>query len=138
MLAVGHFVYKYIMRVIGQRSDVVSFNYSKANSFAKKQLQKAHKYIEIKDSNEFYEEVMKVLWTYASHKLKTPLCDLNKENVRDKFLSIGLNENEIDLFLDLLSTLEMARYSFGQSEDNLEDIYNKATSFITLMESKEK
>lgn len=138
VVIIGYIIYIKILMIRKNKSDVVSFNYSKADSFAKKQLVKANKYVASKDSKNFYEEIMKVLWTYASHKLKTPIGQLNKENIRDKFISIGLNECEIDLFLELLSISEMQRYSFVQVDDNLEDIYNKAISFITLMEGKGK
>lgn len=106
-----------------------------ANKVAKKRLSSAAKEIGI-NSEAFYEELSKALWGYLSDKLSINISDLTKDSAKKELLNRNIPENEIDEYLDLINTCEMARYAPISSDNPEQDLYDSSSMVIKSMEEK--
>ncbi|NJN77596.1 MAG: protein BatD [Saprospiraceae bacterium] len=106
---------------------------SKADKIAMQRLATAEKYWKTQEESAFYEEVSKALWGYISDKLVIPQAELSKENIRSKLSNTQVNKEDIDTFITVLNTCEMA--VFAKLGTDMETVYKDAKSIITTIEN---
>lgn len=110
----------------------------RANKLAKKRLSAAKKYLELKDSEKFYEELTRGLWGYISDKLGIPFSDLTKDSTADSLRMKNIPEDNITNFLSTIDDCEFARYAPSAGSGEMEHIYNDAVKVITELEGRLK
>ena len=85
-----------------------------------------------------HDEVLKTLYGYIADKLNLHQENLNKDNVQQELLSKDVPQDIIDQFITTLNDCEFARYAPGDSNANMENIYEKAISIISKIEENIK
>lgn len=115
-------------------ADVVGRRGRRASKAAVKRLRTAGKLLKAGDDEHFYDEVMRALWGYVADKLNLPVTELNKDNVSEKLQAKGVVESTTSEFLDILSECEFARFAPGDSNANMEHMYNSASEIIGKLE----
>ena len=60
----------------------------KANKVAQKRLKKAEACLKNSDVDKFYDEMLSAIWGYLGDKLRLPISDLNRDNIRQKLMTV--------------------------------------------------
>lgn len=131
ILVVGH-------KRIQDNANVAKSRGRKANKIAMKRLKVAAKLLAAKNQNEFYDEVMRTLWGYIADKLNIPLAVLNKDSINVQLNQKQVGQELIDEFIKTLNECEFARYAPGNTNENMEAVYNSAVNVISRMEDNIK
>lgn len=122
-------------RQIKKSRDISGMRVQKAGKAASKRLKTASKLMKQHQSEAFYDEVMKALLGYAGDKLNIQQSDLNKENVSTSLQSVGVQQNLVDAFMNIISECEFARYAPGDPDATMEKIYSSASDVINELDS---
>lgn len=117
-----------------QASDIRGMRLAKASKVAKRRLKVAREFMDKKDSDKFYEELLKAVWGYLSDKLSIPMSQLSRDNVASELRDYGASEPLCNDFIDVLDECEMARYTPSASQEKIEKLYDKATESINELE----
>lgn len=116
--------------------DVSEAKKRRAGKEARKRLALAQKHLQAGDSRAFYDEVSKASLGYVSDKLNIPLAELTKENVSKKLQSLHLDAAQVEAFMDMLNTCEMALFAGMDNSAAMQTTYDHAISIIADIESK--
>ncbi len=108
----------------------------RAEQEALKQLAEAKSFLDKKDSKGFYNEVSQGLWSYVSDKLNLNVIDLSKENIKEKLLGLDVNAANVDRFVNLINTSEMALFAGMDNAESMDSVYKDAASLITDIEQE--
>lgn len=114
-------------------ADIQGRKLAKANKVARQRLKTAAKFIKAKDKEKFYDEILRAIWGYLSDKLSIPVSQLSRQNIANELLKYGASESLAQQFITILDECEMARYTPQQNENQLESIYNQASSAMNAM-----
>ena len=117
-----------------QASDLRGMRLAKASKVAKRRLKVAREFMDKKDSDKFYEELLKAVWGYLSDKLSIPVSQLSRDNVASELRDYGASEPLCNDFIDVLDESEMARYTPSASQEKIEKLYDRATESINELE----
>lgn len=120
---------------IRRNSDITSVKNRKAGKVAGKRLREAEKCLKEKQSDKFYEEILKAIWGYLSDKLNIPVSELTRNSAVNSLTEKGIAEAEINNLASILDTCEYARFAPSSSEGEAEKIYEGASNFIRLVEN---
>lgn len=108
---------------------------SNADKVALQRLTKAQTHLKQKEQRAFYDEISKALWGYVSDKLVINRAELSKQNIRSKLAAKKVDKTQIDNFIEILNTCEMAIFAgIGGDESEMQNIYNKAKQVISEIE----
>lgn len=133
LLFIGAILYKNANNK--KKANVVGLKISQANKVAKKRLKIANKYMQTKDSEHFYEEMLKALWGYLSDKLSIPASQLLRPNIAQELLERGAPAEVCDSIINILDECEMARYTPSSCDlQQIESVYTRATEAINDLE----
>lgn len=133
LLFIGAILYKNANNK--KKANVVGLKISQANKVAKKRLKIANKYMQTKDSEHFYEEMLKALWGYLSDKLSIPASQLLRPNIAQELLERGAPAEVCDSIINILDECEMARYTPSSCDlQHIESVYTRATEAINDLE----
>ncbi len=120
-------------RNIKRTSDIRGMKLAKANKVAKKRLKAAREYMRQKQTDKFYDEMLRAVWGYLSDKLGIPLSQLSRDNVAAELSCIGTSEELSSKIISVLDDCEMARYA--SSTQQPQTIYDEAVAAINELES---
>ena len=120
---------------IKENADITRVRSKRANKVAQKRLKKAAQLMKGGDSEAFYTEIERALWTYLSDRLSVPTADLNKDNIASILRGKGVGEDIIAEVNRVLSDAEFARYAPAAAQSK-EQLYTAATEIIDQLESK--
>lgn len=123
-------------RNIKRMADVRGMKLAKANKEAKKRLKLAKVFMDKKQDDKFYEEILRAVWGYLSDKLGIPVSQLSRDNVAFELSKIGASEELCGKFINVLDDCEMARYATGVAQPSA--VYEQATSAINELENTAK
>lgn len=133
LLFIGAILYKNANNK--KKANIVGLKISQANKVAKKRLKVANKYMQAKDSEHFYEEMLKALWGYLSDKLSIPASQLLRPNIAQELLERGAPKEVCDSIINILDECEIARYTPSSGNiQQVESVYIKATEAINDLE----
>ncbi len=121
-----------------RNSDTMLVKNRRANKVAIKRLKIANAHLLASEKELFYEEVLKALWGYLSHKLIIPVSNLSKENVETELLKKSVDENNIREFMDVIAVCEFERYSPSHDSDAMEGLYNRTIDIISKFQQSIK
>ncbi len=109
-----------------------------AERVAKERLKSVKTYLDQKDARSFYDEVTKSLFGYIGDKLQIKGSELDKKTIRSKMESLGIATNNIDDFIDILKTSELALFAGMKKESDMNNIYSKALDVVSRIENDVK
>ena len=110
----------------------------KANKVAVKRMKLAGKLLASNQKDTFYDEVLKALWGYISDKLNIPVSRLSKDNIEEELQKVGVQAELIKEFLDALNQCEFARFSPGDPNQAMDQVYKASFEVISKMENSIK
>lgn len=123
---------------IRNQQDVELMKRKKANKVSRKRLKRANKFMQQGNKTEFYKEIIRALWGYASDKLGIPTANLTKDNVSQAFAERNVNEELARNFLNLIETCEFAHFVSAQDDNEMQNIYRDTVKVIELLEENIK
>ena len=107
----------------------------RARKVAVKKLEKAESYMKEGQSREFYDEIFKAMLGYVCDKLRIPLSELTKENVKERLVSLSVKEAHIERFMDIIQTSEMAVFAGMDNAKSMQGQYDATVQVITEIEA---
>jgi len=114
-------------------NDILGNKLRKADRLAKKYLSEAKKQLGTKEA--FYVALEKALHNYLKAKLKIETSDISKEKITELLKKEGVNDNDINSFIDVFNSCDMARYSPVTAVE-MKDDYEKSKSVITQIDKQ--
>ena len=105
----------------------------KADRLAKKYLSEAKKQFGTKEA--FYVALEKALHNYLKAKLSIETSDISKEKITELLKNKLINNNDINSFIQVFNSCDMARYS-PVSDVEMKDDYEKAKLVITQIDKQ--
>ena len=133
-LLVAGILFIYFRKQIRENADISLMKTKKANKVAQKRLKLAQKFLTEGKKSQFYEEVMKAVWTYLSDKLSIPVASLNKENIAAEMTERGINNELTDQFTNILNTCEYASYAPNSGQQEMGNLYEETIEAIGKVE----
>ena len=121
-----------------ENANVAKMRTKKANKVAIKRMKLAGKLLSENKKDAFYDEVLKALWGYISHKLNIPVSRLSKDNIEEKLRNHGVSEELIKEFLNALNDCEFARFAPGDENQAMDKVYSSSIEVISKMENSIK
>ncbi len=131
----GALVYKRLL-VKNSKVDLAFLKSKQAQKVAKKKLAAAEKLLRENKSRAFYDEVSRAMFGYVCDKLRIPLSELSKENVRGKLQSLSVKEAYIGNFLSIIKTAEMALFAGMDNAAAMEETYQNSIQVISDIEAE--
>lgn len=116
-------------------ADIRGTRLALANKVARRRLKTARKFMDARQSDKFYEELLRATWGYLSDKLGIPASQLSRENISAELESYGASQELADKFISVLDDCEMSRYTPMGSDENMSDIYTRASEAMDGMAS---
>ena len=120
---------------VRRNSDLAGVRNRKAGKVAGKRLKEAEKCMKEKQSDRFYEEILKAIWGYLSDKLNIPVSELTRSSAFASLTEAGISEQAIAELASIIDTCEFARFAPSSSSAEAEKIYEDASKFIKLVEN---
>jgi hypothetical protein len=120
---------------IRENANISFVRNKKANKAAQKRLKIASKLLNEGKKDLFYEELMKAVWNYLSDKLTIPVSSLTKENVVIELQKLGVEDELINKFVDILNTCEFARYAPNSGQQEMGNLYETTIKTISSLEN---
>ena len=133
-LLVAGILFIYFRKQIRENADISLMKTKKANKVAQKRLKLAQKFLTEGKKSQFYEEVMKAVWTYLSDKLSIPVASLNKENIAAEMTERGIDNELTDQFTNILNTCEYASYAPNSGQQEMGNLYEETIEAIGKVE----
>ena len=125
-------------RRINDLADIDLLKSKKANKVARKRLKKAEICLRAKDVDKFYDEILSAMWGYIGDKLRIPISDLNRENVRQKLGDASVNSEDLDSLISLIDECEFAKYSSSLGQISMDNVYMHACDVINKLDNSLK
>ncbi|MGE5420478.1 MAG: BatD family protein [Chloroflexota bacterium] len=120
---------------VRRNSDLSLVKNRKAGKIAGKRLHAASVCLKNKQTDKFYEEILKALWGYLSDKLNIPVSELTRSNASVTLKNKGVDDEKIADLNRILDTCEYARFAPSASNTEAENIYEGASRFIKSVEN---
>lgn len=121
-----------------RNADVVGARRRKANKMAVKRMKVAARLMKENRRNDFYDEVLRALWGYVSHRLNMPVEQLSRENIAETLEQRQVGEEKIAQLLAVLDACEYERYAPGETQEDMQHTYENAISVIEAIEGELK
>ena len=138
LLGAGGVLSFYYRDRFAHRVDMVLKRGKNANRIASSRLHAAE-LLMLKNKNlDFYDEVLKTLWGYASDKLNLPVELLSRDNISEQFSKINVPFDVIDNYIAAIDECEYERYAPGDEKGNMKRTLDAAMKAIADMEEAVK
>jgi hypothetical protein len=131
-------VLAYFSKQAKLNADVKGRRLARAGKVARRRLKTVHKVMLAGDSDKFYAELLGAIWGYLGDKLAIPASQLTRDNIAGQLADFGAPQQLTDRFIAIIDDCEMARYSPARSNEQIEQLYNEASSAMNEMESIRK
>lgn len=106
----------------------------KARKVAQKRLSAAEQFMKSNNSRAFYNEISKAMLGYVCDKLRIPLSELTKDNVQEQLQALEVKPSNIEQFMTIIRTTEMAIFAGKDKPDAMQETYQKAVEVIAKIE----
>lgn len=133
-LIIAAILFVFLRKQMKDNANISLVKTRKANKVAQKRLKLAQKFLTEGKKPQFYEEVMKAVWTYLSDKLSIPVAELNKENISSKLAERSVDSEVIEQFGHILNTCEYASYAPNTGQQEMGNMYEEAMDSISKVE----
>ena len=133
-LSISLLLFIFFRKQVKENANVDFVKNKKANRVAQKRLKFAQKLLKEGNKDQFYEEILKAVWAYLSHKLSIPVALLTKERVEAELSNRGIDAKVFEQFLKILNTCEFARYAPNTGQQEMGDLYADSIQVISELE----
>jgi hypothetical protein len=116
------------------QGDTMLMQRRKATRIAVKRLQKAKKFLDSGQQNEFHDEIAFALWGYISQKFNVPMSLLSLDTAREQLEIRNVDSTLTERFLTTLNDCNYARYAPPGKALNMLQLYELAIKTITETE----
>lgn len=106
----------------------------RANKVALMRFRAAEKYMHEQNQKGFYEEMLRGLWGYLGDKLNISAADLTKESIRERLARKGVDTEDIERYVAIISDCEYAQYAPSVS-GKMEESYLAGVEIISRLET---
>ncbi len=137
-LLIALIIFIYLSKQAKENANIHMVKNKKANKIAQKRLKLANKLLKDGKKDQFYDEVLKAVWTYLSDKLSIPMATLTKDKVMSELTARGIDEGLISRLTDILNTGEFARYAPNSGTQEMGNLYEETINVISELEEKIK
>jgi hypothetical protein len=103
---------------------------------AREKLSAGNKFMEEGNSRAFYDEVQRAFLGYVSDKLQIPPAEMSKSNVQQKLQDLKVSETNIEAFIKILKTCEMALFAGMDNSAAMSETYQSAEQVIVKIEDE--
>ena len=103
---------------------------------AREKLSAGNKYMEEGNSRAFYDEVQRAFLGYVSDKLQIPPAEMSKSNVQQKLQDLKVSEGNVEAFIKILKTCEMALFAGMDNSAAMSETYQSAEQVIVSIEDE--
>jgi len=103
---------------------------------AREKLSTGNKYMEAGDSRAFYDEVQRAFLGYVGDKLQIPPAEMSKANVQQKLQDLKVSDSNIESFIKILKTCEMALFAGMDNSAAMSETYQNAERVIVNIEDE--
>ncbi len=103
---------------------------------AKEKLSAGNKYMAEGNSRAFYDEVQRAFLGYVSDKLQIPPAEMSKSNVQQKLQDLKVSEKNVEAFIKILKTCEIALFSGMDNSAAMSETYQNAEQVIVNIEDE--
>jgi len=107
----------------------------RAKKQAEKRLTQAKIYLDQNQAKAFYDEVSRASFGYICDKLSIPYSELTKANVMEKLDALEVKVDNIDSFMKIIKTCEMALFAGKDNAAAMSETYSSAIDVIAKIES---
>lgn len=112
-------------------ADIVGKRAGRANKVATRRLKKAARLMKENKPAAFYDEVLRALWGYVGDKLNIAVEQLSRDNISQQLESRQVSSDTIQQFIGAIDECEYARYAPGDTQGNMNKVYDAAMGAIT-------
>ena len=84
----------------------------------------------------FYKELNSSFKKYLSDKLKVPVEELSKKKINEKLDKCNVGVTSVLLVLSVLEDIELNLYAMNSSKTEMEEVYNKASEAVSLLDKQ--
>lgn len=138
LVLVTMFLFFFLRYRNNSRADVVKSKGKRANKVAVRKLRTAAKLMKANKAGEFYDETLRALWGYVGDKLNIPVSQLSRENISQRLMERGVDEQITTQFIEAIDECEFVRYAPGDVQGNMNRVYEKSIAAIEQIESVKK
>lgn len=124
-----------LRRMINEANDTVKVKSKRANRVALNRLKESKKFLDDANSSAFYDAVLKAMWGYVADKLNIDKASQSRDLVGEQLIGKGIEEEQKNKFISVISSCEEARYS-PVASSMMGEVYNSAIEVITKFENK--
>lgn len=119
-------------------ADVTGRRMARANRVATKRLRLALREMQQHHDEAFHAAVASALWGYMGDKLRIPASALTRDNITEKLTDDGVSPELTKQTIDVLDDCEMARFTPGNADTKMSDLYKRAADVINALESSKR
>ncbi|MDI9319977.1 MAG: BatD family protein [Phycisphaerales bacterium] len=105
-----------------------------ANKIALKRLKTAKSFLDVRQTNLFYEEISKAIWLYLSDKLNIPLAQLSKETATEALQHRNISQALMDKINAIIDDCEMSLYAPSGAAHQMNSTYTETVQLIGQLE----
>jgi hypothetical protein len=131
----GALVYQQILNKKGD-VDLTLLKSNQASKVAQKRLSTAKKHLDANASRDFYNEISRASLGYIGDKLNIPNSEMTKNNVREKLQALQVSNPNIDAFMKILQTSEMALFAGMDNSAAMSKTFEKAMKVVVDIEEE--
>ena len=84
----------------------------------------------------FYDEVIRTVWAYLSHRVHIPASQLDKNNIAAILAQNGVSYAGIEQLLSIIASCEIALFAPAAGSVNMHQIYQNSVQAITQVENE--
>lgn len=125
----------FFRKKIKASKDIVRQKSKKASRAALSRLREAKKSMNENKKSQFYQNILKAMWGYVGDKMNIENSLLSRDNISQKLLEKGIDEETIENFKGVIDAVEQAQYA-PSGEIDMTDIYQKSLTVITSLDNK--
>lgn len=119
-------------------ADISGRRSARANRVATRRLKIARAEMDRHNDEAFYAAVASALWGYMGDKLRIPSSALTRDNISGKLADDGVSHELIEKTINVLDDCEMARFTPGNPDSKMSDLYTRAAEVINGLESSKR
>ncbi|MDE5774241.1 MAG: BatD family protein [Muribaculaceae bacterium] len=119
---------------IAEQSDLIALRSKKAAKMAKRRLRAAGLCLQRKETDRFYDEMLRAVWGYLGDKMRIPVSELNRDNVLQHLQQADIDSDTQSTLLKLLDDCEFAKYSPARAEHDMQAIYDEGIDTLNRLE----
>lgn len=131
----GALIYQRILNKKGN-VDLTLLKSNQASKVAQKRLSTAKEHLDANAPRDFYNEISRASLGYIGDKLNIPNSEMTKNNVREKLQALQVSDPNIEAFMKILQTSEMALFAGMDNSAAMSETFEKTMKVVVDIEEE--